>query len=112
MVWDQSHMCHNDIWDEFKESGEYHRVVFVLLRLNIPVTPWQEDLRWRQVEDCVDEMFLHFDNPRQIQFFEEMEHDLLHGHAGLRSCQNISRTSISGTTLRRTIASRNVGPIQ
>ena len=84
MAWDQSHMCHNDIWDGFKEAGEYHRVAFVLLRLNIPVSPWQENWRWRQVVNCIEEMFSNFQDPRGIPFFEEMEHELLHEAAGQR----------------------------
>eukprot|EP00959_Pyramimonas_sp_CCMP1952_P071770 1499215-Pyramimonas_sp.AAC.1 len=64
--------------DGFREAGEYHRMAFVALRLNIPVSPWLENMRWKQVLGCAGELFDKYEHPRELPFFADMEHALMH----------------------------------
>ncbi|CAK0789936.1 unnamed protein product, partial [Prorocentrum cordatum] len=87
MPWDQTHGAHNDIMDGFREAGEYHRMAFVALRLNIPVSPWLENMRWKQVLGCAGELFDKYEHPRELPFFADMEHALMHEPAGVKFLQ-------------------------
>ena len=46
---DISHGLHNDAMNAINNAGLKSHLLMTLLRLNVPLGPWQEDQRWKQV---------------------------------------------------------------
>lgn len=54
--WDFSHGVHNAILGGLKEAGLCHHIVLSLIRLNVPVSPWQEDTQFQQPRRAATEL--------------------------------------------------------
>ena len=75
-VWDTSHECHNDLLNGLKLAGLYDHVVMSLVRLNIPVSPWHTDMRYRQTHLALRDL-LDTETPQRCVLFQEYAPALL-----------------------------------
>jgi hypothetical protein len=80
-TWDFMHGCHDDLLNGLKEAGEYERVVLSLLRLNIPVSPWNEGTRFKQNLQALDEI-LATSGPETCESFQAFSMEMLREPAG------------------------------
>ena len=79
--WDFAHGCWDDILNGFKDSGMMDHLMLSLLRVNIPVGPWEEDARFKQVRHSLEELFAT-EVPLQNEIFKHLLPDMLEEPAG------------------------------
>ena len=80
-AWDFSHAVHNDVLNGYKEAGLMNHIVLSLIRLNIPVSPWQEDVRFQQSRKAALELFKN-ETPERCELFREFAPQMLREAAG------------------------------
>ena len=78
---DLAHNIHDDIFNGLKAAGQYNHAVMALIRLNIPVSPWHQDTRYRQCMASKEELFAT-QNPETCALFQDFSYEMLHEPAG------------------------------
>ena len=68
VFFDISHGLHNDLANAVNDSGLKSHILMTLLRLNVVVGPWQEDVRWKQLIAGLEEL-LQSTDPRKVPLF-------------------------------------------
>ena len=76
VFFDLSHGIHNDAANAVYGAKLKAHILMVLLRLNVVVGPWNEDVRWKQLMGSMHEM-LTLAEPRRMPLFMSNVHDML-----------------------------------
>ena len=70
---DPSHGCHRDLLAMLKKSGLYDFWLLLMVAMNFQHGPWNEDYRWQQLQEGLDQFFKHQD-PSTNPLFQERGH--------------------------------------
>jgi hypothetical protein len=81
VAWDISHGNWDHILNAIRYCGLFEHILNDIIRINVPVGPWKEDVRYKQALQCLDEMF-KYGSPRTNEVFVEMGLEMLVEEAG------------------------------
>lgn len=72
---DVSHGVQNDLWAAGRECGLAQFMYMVLLLVNVPMGPWCEDMRYKQVVQALDDL-LSTEEAQQCPLFMSLVADM------------------------------------
>ena len=85
LAWDPSHGVWNDLKNGLKFAGLFDHLLLSLLRLNVPVGPWHEDLRYKECLQGLQEL-LEFGKPEDSPLFQAFVNEMIEEEGG-QDCQ-------------------------
>ena len=81
-TWDfAEHGCHNDVLNAIDAILGCFHVAMQLIRYNVPLSPWDEGLRFSQVKTCSLEL-QHNSSPNMCPLWRDFSDDMLAEEAG------------------------------